>query len=323
MGGAWQGDWEARILALAARHGHAGVWSYLRAHPTLSVRDVANSIGDAAPVQIERLATAECLRARAMGELICDLMARQLRANLPLGWGSGDEFSHSMAIRLLPLPEPYNTVAEAMVHDLLETSPPPDGWLPTSGDDALLRDAHARALASLPDERRQTIALGRTERQPGELYMAALQPVWKVLRLGDGEAYVRKLRSVRPELRHLFAVHWCDAEVCNGGFHQFYTNPTGVLGPEAAEGFAAIGLAACAELVQRTLRFFGSPFPREQARRLQMLPSAPGQEREDFDPFVAFDDPYYDLVGSGSLALRGAGDAYAERSGLAQPEATP
>ncbi len=78
---------------------------------------------------------------------------------------------------------------------------------------------------------------------------------------------------MRPELRHLYAVRWCDAEVCNGGFHQFYTNATGVLGPEAAEGFEAVGLPACAEIVRGTLAFFGAPFPRERAQRMTQLPT--------------------------------------------------
>jgi hypothetical protein len=144
--------------------------------------------------------------------------------------------------------------------------------------------------------------------------------VWKTLSLGDGEAFVRELRSIRPELRHLLAVHWCDAEVCNGGFHQFYTNSTGVLGPEAAEGFAAIGLTKCAELVEDTLRFFDSPFPRERARRQEKLGAVPGEKRAEWDPFGASDKTYYAIVGRGSLALRIAADEYTARSGLAGHE---
>ncbi len=320
MSGAWKGDWEARVLAFVRQQGHLGVWSYLQANPAVSLVDIAHRIGDAAAVQIEGLAVVECLRHRAMGELICDLMARGIHAHLPQGWGSRNAFSHSMAIGFLRLPEPYKTLARAMEQDILKTSPPPDGWLPASGLDLRLRDAYARALTSLPEERRQTIVAGETERQPGDLYVAALQRVWKRLPLGDGEAFVQQLRSIRPELRHLLAVHWCDAEVCNGGFHQFYTNSTGVLGPEAAEGFAAIGLAECAELVRGTLRFFGSPFPRERVRREEKLRSAPAQKREESDPFGAFDAAYYPLVGRSSLALRIAADAYAERSGVGEPE---
>jgi hypothetical protein len=33
MSGAWDGDWEARILAFVRRHGHLNLWSCLRAIP--------------------------------------------------------------------------------------------------------------------------------------------------------------------------------------------------------------------------------------------------------------------------------------------------
>ena len=160
MSGAWQGDWEARILDFVRRAGHPSLWSYLRAHPAVSLVDIAHDIGDAAAVQIERIAVAECVRERAMGALLCDLLARSIHAKLPRGWGSGDEATRRMAFHVFRVPEPYKSLVQAMSKDLLETSVPPDGWLPLSGDDALLREAYERALASLPEERRQTVQRG-------------------------------------------------------------------------------------------------------------------------------------------------------------------
>lgn len=55
------------------------------------------------------------------------------------------------------------------------------------------------------------------------------------------EEFVRQFRRVRPEVGHLYAAHWCQSEVRNGGFHQFFSNTTGLLAPEALEGFRAIG----------------------------------------------------------------------------------
>jgi hypothetical protein len=93
----------------------------------------------------------------------------------------------------------------------------------------------------------------------------------------------------------LFAVLWCDPEVCNGGFHQFFSNPTGILAPEAAAGFRAVGLHECAELLDLAIRQFGEPYPRDQSardNRLQAL-ERPGEERRDWDPFYELDDLYY------------------------------
>ena len=141
--------------------------------------------------------------------------------------------------------------------------------------------------------------------------------MWKTVHLAvTGEEFLRQLRAVRPALEHLYAVHWCDAELCNGGFHQFYTNPTGVLAPEAADGFEAIGLTECAALVRKTMSFFGTPYPRDQVERIGRLEAVEGETREEWDPFFASDDAYYALVDAASLVLRNAADAYAERMGL-------
>src|SRR5262245_3040830 len=51
----------------------------------------------------------------------------------------------------------------------------------------------------------------------------------------------------------LSAVRWCEAEVCYGGLHQFFTNATDVLAPEAARGFRAINLPAIAEIVEKAM----------------------------------------------------------------------
>ena len=95
--------------------------------------------------------------------------------------------------------------------------------------------------------------------------------------------------------RHLFAVWWCDSEVCNGGFHQFFSNSTGVLAPEAAEGFRAIALNECAELVEAAIKMFDEPYPRDQEARLAVLErlKRPGDKRKEWDPFYELDDRYY------------------------------
>lgn len=99
--------------------------------------------------------------------------------------------------------------------------------------------------------------------EPGERYRKVIEPTWErehspAVPLHCGAW----LRSLRPEQRHLYTVHWCQAQVCNGGFHQFLANPSGILAPEAAEGFRAIGLPGCAALVDEAVAFFGTPFLR-------------------------------------------------------------
>src|SRR5690242_11902875 len=101
---------------------------------------------------------------------------------------------------------------------------------------------------------------GRWIKPPGAIYWAAVQPVWKLISIYDGPAaFCRQFTSVPREVGHLFAAHWCQSEVCNGGFHQFFLNPSGVLAPEAAAGFAAIGMTGCQAVILEAMGQFSRP----------------------------------------------------------------
>jgi hypothetical protein len=112
---------------------------------------------------------------------------------------------------------------------------------------------------------------------------------------------------------HLFAAHWCQSEVCNGGFHQFFTNSTGVLAPEALAGFKAIGVIEWASLLEEAMRFFGEPYPREREVREERLSKVSGKEREHWDPFFALDDRFYEWKHAEDDER--AADAYARSNG--------
>ena len=67
--------------------------------------------------------------------------------------------------------------------------------------------------------------------------------------------------------RLVWAVLWFDAEVMNGGLDQFFSNSTGMIWPEAVEGFDAIGRQDLSSIV------------REAAARFPLPPSRDGHER--------------------------------------------
>ncbi|MCW8133282.1 MAG: DUF4375 domain-containing protein [Planctomycetota bacterium] len=90
------------------------------------------------------------------------------------------------------------------------------------------------------------------------------------------------------------AAHWCQSEVGNGGFHQFFTNPTGVLAPEALEGFESIQRPDLARLLRSAMLYFGEPFPRDQEVRIAALERRKGKARKEWDPFYDLDDEFYD-----------------------------
>lgn len=71
--------------------------------------------------------------------------------------------------------------------------------------------------------------------------------------------------------RLVWAVLWTDAEVCNGGLDQFFSNSTGMIWPEAVEGFAAIGREDLSNILREAVACFPSPPARDRKLRQKAL----------------------------------------------------
>jgi hypothetical protein len=132
--------------------------------------------------------------------------------------------------------------------------------------------------------------------QPGTAAWRVIEPHWKVVSIYDGPiSFLEGLERLPESAQHLLAIWWCDAEVCNGGFHQFFLNSTGVLAPEAFEGFQAVGLDEFAKLAEAAISKFDVPYPRDSVTRCNVLSTLenPGKRREQWDPFFELDNRYY------------------------------
>src|SRR5215468_5622343 len=89
------------------------------------------------------------------------------------------------------------------------------------------------------------LASGYTPWEMG--YWSIVEPVWNAINIGDGpEIFAQTFASVPRVSGLIFAAHFCQSEICNGGFRQFFWNSTGVLAPEAVVGFRDIGQAQVA-----------------------------------------------------------------------------
>lgn len=151
-------------------------------------------------------------------------------------------------------------------------------------------------------------------REPGQLLWSTIEPYWN--ELGDSwnrgvEEFLSRMNRAPIKVRHLYAAHWCESEVCNGGFHQFFHNSTGILAPNAAEGFAAVGAGELSSIVTEAMRFFGPEYPRDRHRRLELLPKPDARDRDRGDPFVALDDRFYGWLALGKHRWELMADAYA------------
>ena len=126
-------------------------------------------------------------------------------------------------------------------------------------------------------------------------YWEVVEPFWEAVDIyGSPDRFIGTFSKVPRKVGHLFAAHWCQAEVCNGGFHQFFCNSTGVLAPEALEGFRAIGMLEWAALLGKAMSTFGRSYPRDREARRSLLPqAATGQRREQWDPFCGLDSKFY------------------------------
>jgi Domain of unknown function (DUF4375) len=145
-------------------------------------------------------------------------------------------------------------------------------------------------------------------------YWSLVEPVWLPLNRSwdDGpEEFLRLFRSIRLEIGHLYAAHWCQSEVINGGLLQFFSNTTGLLAPEAGDGFRAIGAEGWAEILAEAMKHFGTPYPRERDKRQQYLRIRQRRAREEWDPFSQLDERFYEWAGEWGGNWEDAANAYA------------
>ena len=59
-------------------------------------------------------------------------------------------------------------------------------------------------------------------RKEVENYWQVVETIWDVISIYDGpEIFLKQFSTVSPEKGHLFAAHWCQSEVCNGGLDKW------------------------------------------------------------------------------------------------------
>ena len=142
-------------------------------------------------------------------------------------------------------------------------------------------------------------------------YWSRVEPFWNDCPIDDPAAFLAFYRSMPAVARDLLTTHWVVSEVCNGGFHQLFTNPTGVLVPEAVSGFRSMALVELADITFEAASFFGHVYPRKQMARIEALEryAASSRSPNDWNPFDRLDDQFYS-----ALDLGGEQDAYTSKA---------
>ena len=136
------------------------------------------------------------------------------------------------------------------------------------------------------------------EHQDYQLVWEVIAPAYQHVDIYNGpEELAKTIAPLTPGQRALLALHWCVAEVCNGGFDQFFTNSTGVIAPVALEGAQRTGAQEMAELLRRAYSAFpgGSPSQVREERE-EFLESLDEDARDGM--WESLDEAFYVLMDS-------------------------
>ena len=136
------------------------------------------------------------------------------------------------------------------------------------------------------------------ESNPGKLAWLAIEPIWHAIDLAEPPAHLdAQLATLTPGQAALFAIHWCIAEVSNGGFEQFFSNPTGGLTRTAREGCVLVGNEIYASILDQVMAQFPSERPaRARAERLLQLRLMRGKESSRVAAFEPYDNAFLGLL---------------------------
>ena len=144
-------------------------------------------------------------------------------------------------------------------------------------------------------------------------YWNLVDPIWETISIYDGpENFLQQYDSAPEAARTLFTAHWCQSEICNGGFDQFFSNNTGVLAPEAVVAFRKIGMPETAALVERAMLLLGHPYPRGRDEREEAIEAAwEASDEKEGGPFGSMDPHFFTLIKAEKGGFGSAADTFA------------
>jgi Domain of unknown function (DUF4375) len=146
-------------------------------------------------------------------------------------------------------------------------------------------------------------------------YWKVVEPFWDLINIYDGPEVFRSTYDSAPKIAGLmFAAHFRQSEVCNGGFGQFFSNSTGVLAPEAVDGFRQIGQPQVAAVVESAMELLGSAYPRDRDEREERLSHLPKGALD------ALDEKFFSLIESEAGGFEKAADLFVERFETERPK---
>lgn len=140
-------------------------------------------------------------------------------------------------------------------------------------------------------------------------YWELVGTVWTTINIYEGPEVFRETFENAPRSAALlFAAHFCQSEVCSGGFEQFFWNSTGVLAPEAVEGMKMIACPELGSVIQSAMDRLVIPFVRDRACRQRLVHALP---KSYFD---ADDEQFYKLISNENGGFEAAANRFVSES---------
>lgn len=119
-----------------------------------------------------------------------------------------------------------------------------------------------------------------------------IQPLWFNVNIYDSlDVYNQDLKPFSNAQRKILGLLWYEAEVCNGGHDQFFSNSTGIVWKDAIECMRMIGADKIADNFQKAVDMFGGSIPFDYDDRNIALEKL--YEDKNFDGFEQIDKFYY------------------------------
>jgi Domain of unknown function (DUF4375) len=114
-------------------------------------------------------------------------------------------------------------------------------------------------------------AVAELDGERSDLHWPVLQPMWHQLRTPYEPD--PRLQEATPGQRALYALYWLASETSNGGLHQYFWNPAGMLADEAIQGARRLGLNQYADVLAEAIAtvFDGVGVPQDQQARQRAL----------------------------------------------------
>jgi len=145
-------------------------------------------------------------------------------------------------------------------------------------------------------------------------YWRFVEPIWYTVNIHGGEdVFLEEFNKVTEKQKVLFAAHWAQSEIFNGGLGQFFSNSTGVLAPEAVTAFKAIGMPKCSSILAASMDFFGDNYPRDKVVRKEVFERFYERFGEDAEPMLEHEDAMALEIEKENRGFEDAANKYANK----------